>query len=77
NQMHKCNDLKPSLASKKLQDFLSNFSLDKSSFSQFIRSSELHAQALKTDSEENQIINLWIAIESLIPPKSSDADTID
>ncbi|EHK9068666.1 hypothetical protein KCU34_004141 [Vibrio vulnificus] len=77
NQMHKCNDMKPALASKKLQEFLQNVHLEPSSFSQFMRSSELHAQALKTDSEENQIINLWIAIESLVPAKSSDVDTIE
>ena len=77
NQMHKCNDFKPALASKKLQEFLENVHLEQTSFSQFMRSSELHAQALKTDSEENQIINLWIAIESLVPAKSGDIDTIE
>ncbi|WIV24673.1 hypothetical protein QN085_03430 [Pseudomonas sp. M2(2023)] len=70
NPMHRCADAVPTVASKKLFKFMSAFSLEKESFSKFHRSAELHALALASESLENQMINLWIALESLIPSKS-------
>lgn len=74
NPMHKCHDAIQSVASKKLSAFMKAFSLKKESFSKFHRSAELHSLALASDSVENQMINLWIALESLIPSKT-DKDT--
>lgn len=71
NPMHKCQDLLPSVASKKLVHFVSGFSMKTESFNKFHRSAELHAMALGSDSLENQMINLWIALESLVPNKSN------
>ncbi|RUO58795.1 hypothetical protein [Pseudidiomarina marina] len=60
NPMHKCIDLRAQKASKRLNSFISEFSMDHHSFPKFIRSSELHSLALSSESEENQMINLWI-----------------
>lgn len=72
NPMHKCIDHRPEKASKRLNRLISEFSLDDHSFPKFTRSAELHSLALNSDSLENQMINLWIALESLIPPKTND-----
>lgn len=69
NPMHKCKDLKAGVAAKRLELFVDAFSMEKESFYRFNRSAELHAFALGSDSVENQLINLWIALESLIPTK--------
>ncbi|WP_124170515.1 HEPN domain-containing protein [Pseudomonas aeruginosa] len=68
--MHKCLDHKVGAAARKLNEFVAGFSMKKESFRKFNRSAELHALALSSDSTENQMINLWIALESLIPNKS-------
>ena len=68
--MHKCADLIEAAAKKKLQLFISDFSLDKGSFSKFVRSAQLHSMALTSNSNENQILNLWISLESLIPSET-------
>ena len=67
NPMHRCADLKKNVAAKRLQLFLKSFSLEKNSFSKFVRSAQLHSMALSSNADENQIINLWIALESLVP----------
>jgi len=71
--MHKCQDSTPTVASKRLAGFIKTFTLEQPSFRKFHRSAELHSLALSSDSLENQMINLWIALESLIP--SSDNET--
>lgn len=79
NSMHKCADLKPEVASIKLQKLFSEFSLENNSFAKFVRSAQLHSMALTSNSYENQILNLWIALESLIPSetKQDDASNIE
>lgn len=67
NAMHKCIDQKPTRAAMKANRFLSDFALVKNSINVFTRSAELHSLALKSDSTENQMLNLWIALESIIP----------
>jgi len=74
NAMHKCSDLKPSRAAIQANGFLSEFGLEKNSFRVFSRAAELHSLALKSDSNENQMLNLWIALESIIPA-SHDTQT--
>lgn len=76
NPMHRCIDLKAEKASKKLNRMINEFSLHESSFTKFARSAELHSLALNSDSKENQMINLWIALESLVPPSSKDKPRI-
>lgn len=79
NSMHKCADLLKTVASKRLQLFMSDFSLERDSFSKFVRSAQLHSMALTSDSSENQILNLWISLESLVPSetKSDDVSNIE
>ena len=79
NAMHKCADLNQPVASKRLKALLSDFSLEIASFSKFIRSAQLHSMALASNSYENQILNLWISLESLIPSetKSEDSSNIE
>ncbi len=77
NPMHKCFDLVPDKASKKLNTLLSNFSLTPPSFNRFSRSAELHSLALNSDSQENQMINLWISLESLVPSSTKDSKIIN
>jgi hypothetical protein len=72
NPMHKCKDLKIGTASKKLNRFMDGFSMERESFFRFNRSADLHALALASDSVENQLINLWTALESLLPTKDND-----
>ncbi len=69
NAMHKCIDFTAEKAAPKMNKLIAEFSLEKFSFQKFYRSAELHALALRTDSRENQMINLWIALESFIPAK--------
>lgn len=75
NPMHKCADLIEAAARKKLQLFMSEFSLDKNSFSKFFRSALLHSMALSSNSNENQILNLWISLESLVPSETKSEKT--
>lgn len=74
NPMHKCADLLPATASHRLKQLLANFSLERDSFPKFLRSAQLHSMALSSDADENQILNLWIALESLIPSESKGED---
>lgn len=72
NPMHKCHDLKTDTASGKLSLFMKGFLMRGESFRKFNRSAELHALALSSESTENQMINLWIALESIIPNKDDE-----
>lgn len=72
NAMHKSGDLLQHVAHKRLKLFLSDFSMERESFFKFIRSSQLHSMALASNTEENQLLNLWISIESLVPSETKD-----
>lgn len=76
--MHKCIDLKEPKARIKLQHFLTSFRLQEDSFNKFINSVRLHSIAIHTNSHENQLLNLWVSLESLVPAdtKNSDGCTI-
>jgi len=79
NAMHKCADMKPEIASAKMKLLFQEFSLENTSFIKFVRSAQLHSMALASNSYENQILNLWIALESLIPTetKGDEASSIE
>jgi len=74
NPMHRCKDLVQEHASRRLEEFMNNFRMREDSFNKFIRSAQLHSMALRTNAVENQLLNLWIAIESLIPDESKKED---
>lgn len=71
NPMLMCADSKKESAAIKLNEFVNNFGLkEKESFSRFNRAAELHALALRSsDSPENQLLNLWVALETIVPSK--------
>jgi len=79
NPMLKCVDRPVRPAGVRLEKLVEEFSLEDDSFAKFIRSALLHTMAIKSDSGENQLLNLWIAIESLVPSetKADDASNIE
>jgi len=70
NPMFMCSDSKKENAAIKLNSFINNFSLkEMDSFNRFNRALELHALALRSDSPDNQLLNLWVALETIVPSK--------
>lgn len=67
NSMQKREDPAPPIALRQLKSLIDGFSLEKDSFAKFHSSAQLHAMALSSTSQENQILNIWIALESLVP----------
>lgn len=63
-------------AEHKLNSFIFKFSLEGKSSILFDRAIDMHGLAVKDYASENQILNMWISIESLIP-KNSSRNTID
>ncbi|HDR1123805.1 TPA: hypothetical protein QB303_000715, partial [Pasteurella multocida] len=72
--MHKCIDLMEKKAKLKLKEFLTSFQLQGDSFNKFINSVRLHSIAIHTESHENQLLNLWVALESLIPEDTKNSN---
>lgn len=70
NPMHMCSDRRSKDAADDLYKFIENFSLaEKQSFQKYTRAVELHALALRSDSPENQLLNLWVSLETITPGK--------
>ncbi|WP_282032673.1 hypothetical protein [Winogradskyella eximia] len=69
--LHKTLDLTPSKASVELKKVLKKFGLESSSFRRFDTAIDLHASAVKNTEIQNQLLNLWIALETLITPNKS------
>lgn len=70
NPMHMCSDRRSNDAANDLYAFIENFSLaEKQSFQKYTRAVELHALALRSDSPENQLLNLWVSLETITPGK--------
>jgi hypothetical protein len=71
NPMLLCSDSRIKNAAIKLNSFINNFNLTEiDSFERFNRAMELHALALRSDSSDNQLLNLWISLETIVPSKS-------
>lgn len=58
---------RPDNAAKKVEYILENLKLKPESLYRFSRCIDLHSAALKTTAIENQILDLWASIETLIP----------
>jgi len=65
--MKKGNDKIPEKAAKELQKFLKKFDFVPSSIQKIDRAIDLHGISIETPNYENQLLNLWISIEMLIP----------
>lgn len=67
----KVSDMHPKKAAKNLQMVLRTFGLHEDSFARFDTAIDLHAIAVGSKDVQNQLLNLWIAVETLIPPDKS------
>jgi hypothetical protein len=65
--MTKSFDLKPERASKELNRLLANFRMRGSAFKRFNRVADLHGICVASDVPENQLVNLWTSLETLVP----------
>ena len=70
NSMEKGFDMKPEAASKELNHLLKNFSFKGSSFEKFNRVVDFHGIGVSNDVTENQLLSVWIALETLVPTHS-------
>lgn len=64
--MKKSNDLPPAKAAKRLNQVIKNFGLEHSSFSKFDRAIDLHGLSIENQYVENQLLQNWIAFETLL-----------
>lgn len=67
NIMEKCFKLKLNDASQQLYEMIKRLQLTGNARTKFFRSIYLHAVSATNDLPENQLLNLWIAIETLVP----------
>jgi len=67
NSMEKCFDMRPQEASIRLNSMIKNIGLEGNSFAKFHRVVDLHASGTINDLPENQLLNIWIALETLVP----------
>lgn len=70
SSMTKSVDMTPSRASKRLNWMLQNISLsngETGSFDKFHRIVDLHGICVSNEIPENQLLNIWISIETLVP----------
>lgn len=71
--MHKPFDMPADKASKDLNRLVKGIGLSGSSFERFNRVADLHGVCVATDIVENQLVNLWTALETLIPTRMKGA----
>ena len=70
NSMEKAFDLKPQKASKRLNWLIKNLALKfGGSFKKFNRIVDMHGICVENDVPENQLLNLWISLETLVPAR--------
>jgi len=76
NSVKKQRDFKSSEAAIKVQSLLKNISFDRknNSLSRFIKALELHKLALNANEEENQLLDLWAALETIFQKKAESND---
>lgn len=67
NSMEKCFDLRAKDASTRMNAMIKNMGLEGNSFIKFHRVVDLHAIGTTNDLPENQLLNVWIALETLVP----------
>jgi len=65
--MEKGFDLKPDRAAKELNAFLKKFSARGISFQKFNRVVDLHGICVSSDIAENQLVNIWTSLETIVP----------
>lgn len=73
NSMEKGFDMKPEVASKELNLLLKNFSFKGANFEKFNRAVDFHGIGVTNDVSENQLLSVWISLETLVPTHTSGA----
>lgn len=68
--MDKASDLRPEKAAKELNALLKSFSAKGMSFRKFNRVADIHGICINHNIVENQLVNLWTALETLAPSHS-------
>ncbi|HEY3431170.1 MAG TPA: hypothetical protein VGK09_01355 [Rhodocyclaceae bacterium] len=68
--MDRASDLRPEKAAKELNNLLKSFSAKGLSFSKFNRVADIHGICVNHPIIDNQLINLWTALETLTPSHS-------
>jgi hypothetical protein len=68
--MEKASDLRPEKAAKELNSLLKSFSAKGISFRKFNRVADIHGICVSHNIIENQLVNLWTALETLTPSHS-------
>ncbi|MHC1690193.1 MAG: hypothetical protein AB9833_05110 [Bacteroidales bacterium] len=71
--MHKGFDFYPKIAAERLDLMLRKFDLHKESFFRFNRSIDFHGTAIDNKYPENQLLQNWIALETLIVENNDDS----
>lgn len=74
----KKEDIKPKVATQKVKTLISSLNLPKPTINRIGRAIDLHSSALEANQLENKLLNLWTAIETLIPKEiESNQDRIN
>lgn len=69
NRMQFVNDFRPAKASQKLHELMSGINLPRGEDREkFFRLVDFHGMSVATDVTENQLLNLWISLETITPP---------
>ena len=72
SSMEKSFDMNPVYAAKRLNWMLDNFALKfGGSFDKFNRIVDLHGICVSNEVPENQLLNLWISLETLVPSNAT------
>ncbi len=74
--MEKAFDLRPEMASKELNRLLRNFAARGTSFDKFNRVADLHGICVSSDVVDNQLVNLWTALETLVPTHTGSSKIV-
>jgi hypothetical protein len=78
NQMHRISDNRPEKANEKLEGMLVNLRFPRFSDRQrFFRVINFHGLASRSSSGENQLINLWTALETITSSHSGGSSIVD
>lgn len=73
NPIEKGYDLRPVQASQQLNRMLASFSLATRDFHKFNRAVDFHGLSVNNSDPENQLLNLWIALETIVPSHAGAA----
>lgn len=79
NNMGKVYDMKPQKASRELNNLIKHMALEGGpTFDKFSRIVDLHGISIENSIPENQLLNIWISMETLVPTHvgSSKIETV-